>query len=201
MTKIIKIALFSLIMFTTNICTSQETLNANDPSSFVLGGGQGVSPINISLQEYSILDLEPDPDNTITFGGINNSLEAGLSALSGSGGSVNEDLWVNFSIRANNNSSNTSLRVRSNQSIPSSMIITIEVINVSLNSSEIENPTQVYDLRSVNLSTNFNDLIQNIKGGGSSGDGINNGFQLRISITNPNMLSLPGGFALEYELN
>lgn len=200
MTKIIKITLCCLIMFSVSIIKSQETLNANDPSSFVLGGGQNVNPINISLSEFAIVDVEPDPDNSISFGGINSSLEAGLSALSGNA-SINEELWVNFSIRTNTNTSNTTLSVRANQNLPNGMGITIQVINVNVNSSDIQNPSQIYDLRTVSVDANFKDLVKDIKGGGVSGDGVNNGFQLRITINNPNMLSLPNGFALEYELN
>lgn len=200
MTKIIKITLCCLIMFSVSIIKSQETLNANDPSSFVLGGGQNVNPINISLSEFAIVDVEPDPDNSISFGGINSSLEAGLSALSGNA-SINEELWVNFSIRTNTNTSNTTLSVRANQNLPNGMVITIQVINVNVNSSDIQNPSQIYDLRTVSVDANFKDLVKDIKGGGVSGDGVNNGFQLRITINNPNMLSLPNGFALEYELN
>ncbi|MDO6743669.1 hypothetical protein Q4553_03730 [Tenacibaculum soleae] len=200
MTKIIKITLCCLIMFSVSTIKSQETLNANDPSSFVLGGGQNVNPINISLSEFAIVDVEPDPDNSISFGGINSSLEAGLSALSGNA-SVNEELWVNFSIRTNTNTSNTTLSVRANQNLPNGMVITIQVINVNVNSSDIQNPSQIYDLRTVSVDANFKDLVKDIKGGGVSGDGVNNGFQLRITINNPNMLSLPNGFALEYELN
>lgn len=200
MTKIIKITLCCLIMFSVSTIKSQETLNANDPSSFVLGGGQNVNPINISLSEFAIVDVEPDPDNSISFGGINSSLEAGLSALSGNA-SINEELWVNFSIRTNTNTSNTTLSVRANQNLPNGMGITIQVINVNVNSSDIQNPSQIYDLRTVSLDANFKDLVKDIKGGGVSGDGVNNGFQLRITINNLNMLSLPNGFALEYELN
>ncbi|MDO6812073.1 hypothetical protein [Tenacibaculum soleae] len=200
MTKIIKITLCCLIMFSVSTIKSQETLNANDPSSFVLGGGQNVNPINISLSEFAIVDVEPDPDNSISFGGINSSLEAGLSALSGNA-SINEELWVNFSIRTNTNTSNTTLSVRANQNLPNGMVITIQVINVNVNSSDIQNPSQIYDLRTVSVDANFKDLVKDIKGGGVSGDGVNNGFQLRITINNPNMLSLPNGFALEYELN
>jgi len=173
---------------------SQETLDANNPNNFVLGGDQGSNLASLNLVPISIVDVEPDPNNTLTFGGIAVNLEAG-SPASGVAGNTNEDLWLNFTHRADN-SQPKQIYVRSNFPIPAGMTITIQIIN---SASIGGNYTSTPNLTPITLS-NTNQVIVFNFNSGYTGDGIGTGYQLKYDINNTGGVTLPSGFEIIYSI-
>lgn len=173
---------------------SQETLDANNPNNFVLGGDQGSNLASLNLVPISIVDVEPDPNNTLTFGGIAVNLEAG-SPASGVAGNTNEDLWLNFTHRADN-SQPKQIYVRSNFPIPAGMTITIQIIN---SASIGGNYTSTPNLTPIILS-NTNQVIVFNFNSGYTGDGIGTGYQLKYDINNTGAVTLPSGFEIIYSI-
>jgi len=173
---------------------SQETLDANNPNNFVLGGDQGSNLASLNLVPISIVDVEPDPNNTLTFGGIAVNLEAG-SPASGVAGNTNEDLWLNFTHRADN-SQPKQIYVRSNVPIPAGMTITIQIIN---SASIGGNYTSTPNLTPIILS-NTNQVIVFNFNSGYTGDGIGTGYQLKYDINNTGAVTLPSGFEIIYSI-
>ena len=187
--------LFSLLLLSAMFGFSQETLNANDPNSFVLGGGQGNNQANLTLIPISILDIEPDPDNGISFGGIGTDLEAGMPISGGSPGGANEDLWLNFTHRTDNFQPKR-IYVKSNMLIPNGLNITIQIINtVSIGGNFPANPNT-----NPIILTNSDQIIVYDFGSGYTGDGVGTGYQLRYTIDNTSGASLPVGFQIIYSI-
>ncbi|MEP5935148.1 MAG: hypothetical protein ABJ218_08510, partial [Winogradskyella arenosi] len=119
--------LCGFIMIATFSVLSQETL-ASDPNAFLLGGDQGQNTASLTLLPIAIVDVEPDPDNAILFGGIGVDFEAGLPVGIGALSGVNEDLWLNFTHRVDNMQLK-SIYVRSNLPIPAGIDISIQIID------------------------------------------------------------------------
>lgn len=193
--KKIKQLHFGLIMLMTFSMASQETL-AGDPNAFLLGGDQGQNTGALTLIPIAIVDVEPDPNNTITFGGIGTDLEAGMPILSGALNGVNEELWLNFTHRAFNGE-HRRIYVRSNLPIPNGMTMTLQVINsvtVQGNHSALHHATPI-ELTNVNQP-----VVHHHNESGYTGNGVGHGYHLRYTIENPNALTLPNGFEIIYTM-
>lgn len=180
-------------------CTSgfaQETLNTEDPNSFIFGGDQNSNTASIQLLAVSLVDVEPDPGNSIDFGINASDLEAGLPVIgsTGSGSSINENLWLNFTYRARNYA-NATIHVYANQSVPQGIILKIQVIGTGGGGDYPKNPN--YNL--ITLSE-FDQVIVYDFASGYTDDGENNGFQLRYTLENTGGASLPPGFEIIYEI-
>lgn len=170
---------------------SQETLDANDPNTFILGGDQGSNFANLTIQPIAIVDVEPDPNNAITIGGTGN-LEAGLNSA---GAGDNDELWLNYTHREDN-FQNKSVYVRSNMPVPNGIVIYIEIVDTQTGSG---NFTASPIIGTVTLS-NVNQVIVNAFGGGYTGDGVGAGYQLKYTIENNDGVSLPNGFEVIYSI-
>jgi len=192
--NLLKQILCGFIMMTTFSILSQETL-ASDPNAFLIGGDQGQNTASLTLLPIAIVDVEPDPNNTILFGGVGVEFEAGLPVGSGSLNGTNEDLWLNFTHRADNFQLK-SIYVRSNLPLPAGIDISIQIIDtVNSQGVFIANPNTMPV-----LLTNVNQLIVFDFGSGYSGDGIGNGYQLRYTLNNPEGKTLPDGFEIIYTI-
>lgn len=192
-----KRAMFILVWFIGAFAImAQETLDASDPSNFVVGGAQGFHFLSMNLLEVQIIDVEPEIDNAITFGVDPNSLEAGLPVLSGTGGTVNEDLWLNITSRTSGVERYNAL-VYSNQPVPSGFTIKVQVLNTTsvggLGNSGTATGAEI------TISETPTIVISDV-GSGYTTDGINKGFQLRYIISNSGGGSLPVGFEILYDL-
>jgi hypothetical protein len=176
---------------------AQETLNTYDPNSFIFGGDQGHNTLTVKLQTISLIDVEPDPGNTVGFGIVPDKLEAGLPAVgsTGSGTEINEDLWLNFTYRARHYA-NATIRVHTNQPVPPGITIKVQIINTAGGGDYPKNP-------------NYNPILLNETkqvivydfASGYTGDGENFGYQLRYTIDNQGGASLPEGFEIRYEIS
>ncbi|MGO4819846.1 MULTISPECIES: hypothetical protein [unclassified Flavobacterium] len=192
-----KIKYLLVILFALNgiMCLAQETINAYDPNTFLFGGGQGSNFAVLDLQTIAIIDAEPDPSNSISFGISTSNMEAGLPVTGAGGNSINEDTWLNFTYRALNYA-NARIFVYTNQAVPAGMAIKIQIIaraNVGgvYNANPNTNP--------ITLS-NFEQVLVYDFASGYTGDGLGTGYQVRCTIENPNGVSLSTGFEIIYEI-
>ena len=174
---------------------AQETLNANDPNTFIFGGDQNSNLASVEILPFAIVDIETDPSNGISFGVTAADLEAGLPVSGGGGASgVNEDLWLNFSFRANNYQP-ARIYVLTNQPIPAGMSIKVQIINTGTGGDYPKNPNS----NEITLNTSEQVIVYDF-GSGYTGDGLNNGYQLRYTIDNTDGASLPPGFEVIYRI-
>ncbi|HEA29693.1 MAG TPA: hypothetical protein ENH91_06820 [Leeuwenhoekiella sp.] len=176
-------------------CNAQETINANDPNSFIFGGDSDFNTATLELQEILLTDLEPDPGNTISFGVNPSDMEAGKPVTGAGGTSVNEDIWLNFTYRGINYR-NARILVYANQPLPADLEIKIQVI-ATANTGGNYNPNPNYN--PIVASTSEQVLVYDFASG-YTGDGEGTGYQLRYTIDNPNGASLPTGFEIIYEI-
>ena len=192
----VKIICTLFLFLCTGSLIAQETLDASDPSNFVIGGAQGFQNFSMNLLEVQIIDVEPEINNTISFTVDPSTLEAGLPVFAGAGGAENEDLWLNITSRsANLNTYNA--QVYSNQPVPAGFEIKIEILNnLSVDGT---GDTGIASTSEFTLSEVPSIIITDIARGFTN-DGINKGFQLRYTITNSSGGSLPVGFEVVYEL-
>lgn len=173
----------------------QETLNANDPNSFVFGGGQKSNTLSVEILPIAIVDVETDPSNGISFGVNTSDLEAGLPVLGGgSTSNVNEQLWLNYSFRSENSQA-AKIFVASNQPIPTGMVIKVQIINNGFGGDYSVTPNTNEIILSEIEQIIVYDFVN-----GYTGDGLNNGYQLRYTVENPNGNSLPAGFEIIYRI-
>ncbi|WP_040473687.1 hypothetical protein [Flavobacterium frigoris] len=193
--KKINYILVTLMALNLNICLSQQTIDANNISSFLLGGGQRSNFATLSLQPIAIIDAEPDPSNTISFGISTNNLEAGLPATGVGGISTNDNIWLNFTYRGLN-FVNAKIYVHTNQIVPAGIVIKIQVI-AATNIGGSYNPNQ--NINPITLST-AEQLLINDFASGYTGNGLGTGYNLRITVENHSGLSLPNGFEIIYEI-
>ncbi|MDT0649962.1 hypothetical protein [Autumnicola edwardsiae] len=170
----------------------QETINASNPSSFILGGGQESSTAVVDLQPIAITDLEPDP--ATGFSGSTIGMEAG-NPFTGTGSPSTGEFWLNFTYRSHNYQ-NARIFASINQPIPGDMIISIQVVNTAkvngvFNANPNSNP--------INLSTSEQVIVYDFTSG-YTGDGEGTGYLIQYNITNPSSLSLPPGFEIVFEI-
>lgn len=169
---------------------------APDPDDYgVLGGDQKTTSGTISLSGISIVDVEPDPGLGLSFGVSAASLEAGLPASGGSGDGINEDLWLNFTYRSIGFSP-ARIYVKTNLPLPSGLTLKVQIISNS-------DPTNQFPLNPNLSELTLNESEQVIVydfGSGYTGDGVNNGYQLRYTMENTSGASLPDGFQVVYEI-
>jgi hypothetical protein len=81
----------------------------------------------LNLRPIAIIDAEPDPSNTVSFGISTSSLEAGLPATGIGGIATNDNIWLNYTYRGSN-FVNAKIYARSNQIVPAGIVIKIQVI-------------------------------------------------------------------------
>ena len=191
-TDYILAALFTLCFI---VCGAQEILNVTISSNFIVGGGQRSNFATLSLQPIAIVDAEPDPSNTISFGLSSSTLEAGLPATGVGGIATNENIWLNYTYRASN-LANAKIYVRTNQIVPAGIVLKIQVIAAtSIGGSYIANQNS----SPITLSTTEQILINSFASG-YTGNGLGTGYNLRITVENQSGLSLPSGFEIIYEI-
>lgn len=188
------ISTLTLLLATLHLTMAQPTLNANDLSSFVLGGGQASTSMSVRILPIAIIDAEPDPGASVSFGGDVSQLEAGIPPAGTIWGNVDESIWLNFTYR-NLNGDKAKIYVQSNMPVPDGMKIKIEVIGMGAGVNFTKDP----GLKKVTLSQDRDDLLTGIRNG-YTGDGLNNGYQLRYTVENSAMLSLPPGFEVTYTI-
>lgn len=188
------ISSLALLAVTLHLAMAQPTLNANDLSSFVLGGGQASTGMSVRLLPVAIIDAEPDPGASVDFGGDVSSLDAGIPPAGTIWGNVDESVWLNFTYR-NMEGQKAKIYVQSNMPVPDGMKIKVEVIAMGAGVNFTKDP----GLKKVTLSENRDDLLTGIRNG-YTGDGLNNGYQLRYTVENAAMLSLPPGFEVTYTI-
>jgi hypothetical protein len=193
--KKIKYILVTVMALNLNVCLSQQTIDASNVSSFLLGGGQQSNFATLSLQPIAIIDAEPDPSNTISFGISINTLEAGLPATGVGGISTNDNIWLNYTYRGLNLAS-AKIYVRTNQIVPAGIVIKIQVLAATnIGGSFIANQ----NINPITLSTAEQVLINDFASG-YTGSGLGTGYNLRITVENQSGLSLPSGFEIIYEI-
>jgi hypothetical protein len=188
------ISSLTILIATIQLVVAQPTLNANDVSTFVLGGGQVSNNMSVRILPMAIIDAEPDPGARVEFGGDVSQLEAGIPPAGTTWGNVDESIWLNFTYRKLEGQKGRIL-VASNMPVPAGMEVHIEVIATGAGSNFAKDA----GLKKVVLSETQDDLINGIRNG-HTGDGLNNGYQLRYTVQNPSMLSLPAGFEITYTI-
>lgn len=169
---------------------SQTTLDANDPSTFILGGGQESNTLTVNLLPIAIVDIE----------GYSASSESGLASLeaglpfSGSTGNL-ENVWLNFTHRAANQLGR--IFVSTNQPIPAGMEIFVEI---EINNYGIAGDFHANPIAGQISLNETEQLIVDDFANGYTEDGLNNGYHLIYTIDNPSNISLPAGFEILYRI-
>lgn len=186
-----------MLLWGTGHLLAQETLDANDPGTYIFGGDQKSNTATLELLEVSLVDLEPEQANGLVFGVAASEFEAGLPATSGDGSGVNESLWLNFTSRVFEGTQRT-IMVFANQPLPQGITIRIELLNLSSVGGNGANGTGSGS--TIILSDSSQEIITAI-GGGSTGHGEGSGFQLRYSYENTGSSPLPAGFEIIYQFN
>lgn len=172
--------------------TAQETVNANDPASYVFGGGQGTNTATVQLLAVHLIDLEPEGNGVLVFGG-SGVQEAGSPVALGSSNS-NEETWINYSYRGVAGAQ-AQIKVVCNQPLPQGMSIKLKVIAQGASGNIVANASS----GTINLSTSPKILVYAVQAGHTE-DGINQGFQIQYDISNPNNESLPPGFEVVFTI-
>jgi len=190
----------SLFLWLLGLCGllgfGQETLDTYNPNNYTNGGDKKSITAQISLQPIALVDVEPDPDNTINFGVPEGGLEAGLPVSFSSvfEEATNNRLWLNFTYRAINNEKG-SIVVRTNPDVPKGMKIDVEIISTSNTGDFPKNPRRnkfMIDDKNRTIVWDFDS--------GYTGDGVNNGYQLEYTLHNKKGASLPPDFRIIYEI-
>ena len=180
MKKILKTFILILVVLISTANYAQETLNANNVNTYILGGDQNSNFATIDLVNFQIIDMASDPDNAINFNVDPTYLEAGLPAMGTSidGVVINEDLWLNYSCRALNNRVNA-IYVSTNLPVPDGISLKVKIINVSAGGNFNQNPT----IKSLKLNEVEKQLVGNLSSGYTA-DGKFNGYQLQYTVDN-----------------
>tara|TARA_R110000764_G_scaffold168121_1_gene255333 strand:+ start:415 stop:996 length:582 start_codon:yes stop_codon:yes gene_type:complete len=192
MKSIIKNIVIMVSVISSSLLNAQETLNANDTNSFIFGGDQQTTTLTVEILPIALVDVEPDPSTGISGSADLTSLEAGLPFTGGANDL--DGLWLNFTHRAEN-FQNAQIYVSTNQPVPNGMSIKVKIINTGVGGDFPQNPTA----GQITLSTTEKIIVKNF-GNGYTGDGLNNGYQLKYIISNPNAISLPNGFEIIYRI-
>ncbi|MEQ6122529.1 hypothetical protein [Reichenbachiella sp. MALMAid0571] len=190
-TRLTYIALVLLV--STSLCQAQETLNANDPNTFIFGGDQKSTSLSVDILPVAIVDVEPDPGSFGSGGGAAADMEAGLPVTGGTAGSL-DNLWLNFTHRALNYQP-ARIYVSTNQPVPAGMTIKVQIISVGAGGDYPKNP----NYNQITLSQADQVIVYDFANG-YTGDGLNNGYQLSYTIDNPGGASLPAGFEVLYRI-
>ena len=177
---------------------AQETLNASDPSLFIVGGDQGSTTATVTLSPITLVDIEPDPNNTIDFNVDREKLEAGVPVFShpvhGYGVVTDESLWINYTYRGYPGEL-ANIHVRSNMPVPEGIKITIHINQAGAGGDYKRNA----QFHTVTLSEADQVLVRDFPSGYTA-DGEFNGLQLRYNKENHRGYSIPPGFEVIYEL-
>lgn len=192
MKSIIKHIAIVVIVIFSSLLNAQETLNANDPNTFIFGGDQKTNTLTVEILPIAIVDVEPDPSIGISGSADLTSLEAGLP-FTGAANNL-DGLWLNFTHRAEN-FQNARIFVSTNQPVPDGMTINVEIINTGLGGDFPKNPR----FGQILIGTNEEVIVYDFANG-YTGDGLNNGYQLKYTIDNPGAVSLPDGFEIIYRI-
>lgn len=192
MNSLIKHIAIMVLLISNGLLTAQETLNANDPNSFIFGGDQQTNILEVTVLPIAIVDVEPDSSTGISGSADLTSLEAGLPFT----GTANDldGLWLNFTHRAENFQPKR-IYVSTNQAVPAGMTIQVEINATGAGGDFPKNPR----FGQVNLSTTEEIIVYDFASG-YTGDGLNNGYQLQYTIDNPGAVSLPDGFEIIYRI-
>ncbi|HDZ07275.1 hypothetical protein LCGC14_0117680 [marine sediment metagenome] len=192
MKSIIKHIAIVVFVISSSLLNAQETLNANDTNTFIFGGDQQTNTLSVELLPIAIVDVEPDPSTGISGSADLTSLEAGLP-FTGAADDL-DGLWLNFTHRAEN-FQNARIFVSTNQPVPAGMSVNVEIIATGTGGDFPSNPR----VGQVNLSTTEEVIVYDFANG-YTGDGLNNGYQLKYTIDNPGAVSLPDGFEIIYRI-
>lgn len=166
---------------------AQETINANDPNSFVFGGDQKKADASIELQPLILIDIEPE--GQILVGTPTDEYEAGLPVT---GGGLPENLWINYTYRAYNGKDGD-IYVSTNMPVPKDMKLKVEIVEVGVGGVFDGDPKRV------DLGQGEKTIIKDISVG-YTGDGVNRGYRLKYTLENDNGGSLPSGFQVIYRI-
>ncbi|MEQ9440303.1 MAG: hypothetical protein RIG62_14715 [Cyclobacteriaceae bacterium] len=188
------ILLLYILLLSSSKGWAQETLDANDPNSFIFGGDQKSNTLSVEILPLAIVDVEPDPSGSLSFGASADDMEAGLPPMGGSGTNVNEELWLNFTHRSFNNQP-ARIYVSTNQVVPVGMTLKIEIIGAGTDGNYPQNPR----VGEIILSESEQVIVYDFASG-YTGDGQYKGYQLRYTIDNPEGVSLPTGFEVLYRI-
>ena len=177
---------------------AQETIDASDPGSFILGGDQGVNTATVNLLPIELVDIEPDPNNTVDFDVDHSNLEAGNPVFShpvhGNGTATDESLWINHTYRGYPGEQ-ANIHVHANMPVPNGIKIHIHIIQAGGGGDYKRNP----QFHTITLSEADQILIRQFPSG-YTGDGEFSGFQIRYHKENHGGNSLPPGFEVIYEI-
>ncbi|NLP59191.1 hypothetical protein [Lutibacter sp. B1] len=190
-----KYLILVVFVITTYNNFAQETINAYDPNSFILGGDQKSVPATVNLLPVAIIDVEPDPFSANTGSGTVISAEAGLPVTSGAAADL-DNIWLNFTQRSNNYQPSR-IYVSTNQPVPAGMTIKVEIEigNYGVEGDFPANPRY----GQITLSQAEEIIVYDFASG-YTGDGVNNGYHLIYTIENPGSVSLPDGFEVQYRI-
>ncbi|TVZ27841.1 hypothetical protein JM83_2906 [Gillisia sp. Hel_I_86] len=187
--QLISIAIFSLFIVNS---FSQEIIDASNPDTFILGGGQETNIAFMDLQRIAITDIEPDPHTGSSSSAT--PIEAGKPYIN-VGSPTTDEFWLNFTYRSRNNE-NAKIFTRSNQPIPEGINVIIQIISTA-NIGGVYNANPNTNPITLNIS---NQVIVNDFASGYTGDGENTGYLIRYTIENPSFQSLPTGFEIIFEI-
>ena len=197
MRKIQYIILLLVLNIFSNI-SAQETIDAGGIDPFIFGGDQKSNVANIELLLIMILDVEPDPNNTVDFGVYHGDLEAGNPVFThpthGRGTVSDESLWINFTYRGYPGQQ-ANIHVRSNMPVPGGIKIQIHIKQAGAGGEYDRHP----QFHSVTLSETDQVIVRHFPRG-YTGDGEFHGFQIRYHKENHGGNSLPPGFEVMYEI-
>tara|TARA_R110001592_G_scaffold292341_1_gene561778 strand:+ start:1647 stop:2165 length:519 start_codon:yes stop_codon:yes gene_type:complete len=168
---------------------AQETLNADDPNTFIFGGDQKSSGASIELLPIAIIDIEPE---TLAGagGGAGAGTEAGLPPPSGGVADLS-DLWLNYTYRSENGQP-AQIFVSTNQPIPGGMRIEVEIKEFGAGGDYSKTNKDI-----VKLSESEKVVVSDFPSG-YTGDGLNRGYHITYKIKNAK--TLPAGFEIVYRI-
>lgn len=190
MKKLVYIWSAALLLFSSPI-VAQETINANDPNSFIFGGDQKIVVASMELQPFGIIDIEPEGE--LIGGAAGGELEAGLAVAAGGGG-LPENLWINFTFRAANFQP-ARIYVSTNMPLPDGMTLKVKIVETVVGGSFPVNPKS----GPTTLSQTEQIIVYDFSNG-YTGDGVNNGYRLQYTLKNQNGASFPPGFQVIYRI-
>lgn len=185
-----------LALLGTSCINAQQTLDASNLNNYVLGGDQKSTTATINLLEIKLIDIEPDPGNTINFNSDPLDMEAGMPAMGANSSGIlnNEKLWMNFAYRALNDAF-ARIVVYANQAIPKGMVFSVQIVATGAGGDYAQNP----NFNQLELTTIPQTIVYDFDSGYTD-DGEFKGYQLKYTIENNSGASLPAGFEIIYEI-
>ena len=178
-----------ILLLSSSMAWAQQTLNANDPNSFIFGGDQKSSGVSIELLPIAIIDIEPE--TLAGTGAAGAGTEAGLPPPSGGGADLS-NLWINFTHRAQNFQP-ARIYVSTNQPVPGGMKIEVQITETGTGGDYPKNP----NTNNIKLSQTEQVIVYDFANG-YTGDGLNRGYHITYKIKKPK--TLPAGFEVIYRI-